>query len=260
VAGHRIVCGLRDAATVDCWGDEANLEDLDPTYELDGEVDKLTVGATHFCALMVGGAIECRGENYEGSLDLPHSAPYRDVDSDFRRTCVVGSDGRAACVGNATGGTPPPADTEFLRIGTGGNYACGIASDRTLSCWGEVMGTRVEPPDGQFEELSVGGGACAIDEGGSVECWGTPASFAAPSGTFQSISVEDIHACGILTDSTVVCSSWFDDSPISFPSGKRYRSVSVGSFFACGIRNTGTVDCITMTNYPEDAPWEEVPL
>ena len=63
-----------------------------------------------------------------------------------------------------------------------------------------------------------------------------------PDGSFVSVSVGWIHACGVRPDGSVVC--WgYDGHGEASPAAGTFASVSAGTHHTCGVRMDGWVSC-----------------
>jgi alpha-tubulin suppressor-like RCC1 family protein len=168
-------CVLMTGGGVKCWGDNSDAELGDGTTTqrpnpvdvigLTGGVAMLTVYYTHNCAVTVGGALKCWGDNARGAL----------------------GDG-------TTTDRPTPVDVTGLTSGVasaaaGGLDTCALTTGGGVKCWGDNA-------DGQLgngttngsltpvDVSSLGSGAaavslgfnhsCALTVGGGVKCWGLP--------------------------------------------------------------------------------------
>jgi len=178
----------------------------------------IAAGQGHSCAVLVGGSVECWGQNYSGELGngtVPTTPPFGSPVP----APVLG-------IGNATA----------VAAGTG--HTCARLADGTVTCWGKNPegqlgnGTTVASPTpvavvGITNATSiVAGGAhtCAHLASGSVVCWGSSDYSQAAPGTNQDqlvpraissipgdfagptrVAAGSTHTCSTVQDGTVRC-------------------------------------------------------
>ena len=112
-----------------------------------------------------------------------------------------------------------------------------------------------ESPPGRFSQLSVGGyHNCALQQDGSVLCWGdnSDGQTEAPMGTFVQVSAGYSHSCGVRENCSVECwgeteyheivSTSGTSVPIEQPDDP-FVFVSAGNWTSCGLRPDGGVGC-----------------
>jgi alpha-tubulin suppressor-like RCC1 family protein len=119
--------------------------------------------------------------------------------------------------------------------------------------------------DHVFRQISVGGAhACALDDGGTIWCWGDgsrgqlghggtpdstlPVATDAPGITFSAVSSGGFHSCGLTNGGSVMC--WGDNtsgavgtngaddyhlSPALIFDSRSYTQVSAGAAHTCGV-------------------------
>ncbi len=76
-----------------------------------------------------------------------------------------------------------------------------------------------------------------IQDDESEHVWSSP-----PDGSFESVSVGWIHACGVRPDGSVVC--WgYDGHGEASPAAGTFASVSAGTHHTCGVRRDGWISC-----------------
>jgi alpha-tubulin suppressor-like RCC1 family protein len=173
-AGGFHTCALHQEGAVHCWGYNSQGQlgtetagDFQPTPQLAvglSNVVALSAGRNHSCALQLSGTVQCWGENSEGELG----------------TGMAGSD------------QSTPQDvaglSDVIALSAGGNHTCALHSAGTVYCWGDnedgQLGTGVVGGDQPSPQLVSGltdvvairaGGShtCALQQGGSVQCWGS---------------------------------------------------------------------------------------
>jgi alpha-tubulin suppressor-like RCC1 family protein len=289
VAGEAFGCGLKNDGTVACWG----LNDMGRTgqsFTLPSsitanptvvagltDVGVLTAGNSHACAIKVGGAVFCWGNNVEGQL------------------------------GNGTGGGHVPRAagsfsftpvavtglTDAIAISAGAAHTCAIRrAGLTVVCWGSdsegqlgrgrsgggqiVNVTTPVAVNGLSNVVSIATGgdhSCAVVQGGQVFCWGAngfgqlgdnsllrnTAPQALTLANASSIVAGQSHTCAIVgATQTIQC--WGDNRygqlgnssagagssvPVTVTGSlaTQNRALSSSMAYSCALRNDGTVAC-----------------
>ncbi len=188
-AGDRHTCALLDTGGVRCWGSGAsgrlgyfgteNLGD-DETPASRGDVDlggpavQIAAGATHTCALLLGGAVRCWGNGALGALG------YADTNS-------IGDDEFPAEAGDIS------VEGHVVHVAAGGERTCALLSTGSVRCWGlgtdgrlgygntSTVGDDETPASagdvdlgGPVVQLALGAAhSCALLATGAVRCWGS---------------------------------------------------------------------------------------
>lgn len=159
--GGSTSCGLL-AGTVQCWGEifDANPSPTPIAVPALTGVTAVSAGQAGFaCALITGGAVQCWGLNYTGSLgngtttDSATPVPVTGlstataISAGPTSTCAVLTDGTVECWGmndSIVGTTKTPTAvsglTGVVGVSVGGNHACALLSGGTVKCWGENEG------------------------------------------------------------------------------------------------------------------------
>ena len=175
-------------------------------------------GASHTCALLSDGTVDCWGDS--SAMQLGYSTPLHPVRriplpvpglTRRRRhppqwglhTCALLGDGSVWCWGgNASGelgstssraSSTPQAVAGLapaVAVAAGATNTCALLVDGTVACWG----------DDTFGELGEGAGGATSS---------SPVVVEGISGAV-SIDVGDSHACAVLSDGTVAC--WGNDA------------------------------------------------
>jgi hypothetical protein len=136
----------------------------------------------------------------------------------------------------------------FTQIAAGSGDTCGVTTDGRVRCWGhfgdcrdlegECSTQRGEVPkriDQTAKHLSLWPGyACAINQGDSIDCWGSSRAPAHVEGVFSALSIP--YAIQMSGGAIL---GW-DNAP-SPPDGS-FVSVS-GYRYYCGLRSDGTLAC-----------------
>jgi alpha-tubulin suppressor-like RCC1 family protein len=198
-SGNRHSCALMKNYTIKCWGDNlcgssgacslvgdgtvvASRSTPTTTSLIIGASDatkasSISTGGDNTCAVMFDGSVKCWGENGSGQLG---DGTYTDSTSPV---AVAGIDG-------ATSGTFATS------VASGSQFNCAIMSNGTIKCWGSNIAkklgnnsavTNSNTPVGVLyydgstasktaEAVALGyATACALDQAGTVRCWGTNA-------------------------------------------------------------------------------------
>jgi len=281
-AGSQYSCALAVDGTVQCWGlntsgqlgnnSRSNTHAPGPVVGVSGGtgITALSSGATHTCALLGNGTVECWGDNEEGQLG---------------DGTLVDSGSPVAVIG-VTGATA---------VVVGRHFSCALLVSATVDCWGYNM-------FGELGNGSVGGQSplagpvialtgvialasgdhhtCALSVTGTVQCWGwnlhgelgndavgvsgTPIAVAGLSGV-TALTAEDFDSCALLVNSTMEC--WGYDgygelgngstsdsaSPVQVLnlSGVTAMAMKTDSAAACALLVDGTVQCWGYNGYGE---------
>ena len=179
-------CAVYDNGDLRCWGrnnvgqlgyghtDDMGLEevpaDLDPV-DLGGEVQQVSLGRLHTCALLEEGRVRCWGWNQFGQLGLGH-------------TDNVGDDNTPAEAGDVDVGA------DVVEVLAGGIHTCALVEGGAVRCWG----------DSRFGQLGYG-------NRNSVGEDNTPADLhnIHLGGEVLALDVGNYHNCAVLEDDTLRC-------------------------------------------------------
>jgi alpha-tubulin suppressor-like RCC1 family protein len=174
-AGGSHACALTNVGAVKCWGANNYGQLGNNTFNNGGNfipvdvnglssgVQAISAGASHTCAISVGGAAKCWGANYWGQLG-----------------------------NNSTTYSPIPTDVSGLnsgvqQISAGPGHTCAVTSTGGITCWGvngagqlgnNSTATSLIPVGviglGSGVQAVTTGGAhtCALTVSGGVKCWG----------------------------------------------------------------------------------------
>lgn len=269
-AGESHTCGVSTRGVLYCWGDNLNgqvgngvpfTDQLTPTAIATADrFSSVHADAVHSCALALGGALYCWGNDGRGevttgpggtSTPVPPTLVPAIGTSDafglgYERTCIIKS-GAASCWGNNyTFGlgdssygerhTPAPVlgALQFQAIAGGWSPTCGITVGNALYCWGENYRGALGQPDSTviLEPIAVAGGrtftqistglwhTCALDAAGTAYCWGS-------------------HQWGIVGDGTRHPRS----IPVPVAGGLVFSTISAGGYSTCGVTTAGAGYC-----------------
>ncbi len=225
--GDRHACAVVPSGAILCWGggpfgqlgiDTASaicplLEEPcnpDPTPIQSSERFRaVDAGIEHTCAVMVGGAMRCWGDNFFGQLGdgttdaratptpVLGGLAFVSVSAGGGHTCGITDTGAAYCWGSnflgqigadapspVTAPVPVSGNLRFTGLTTGDDHTCGVTAAGTLYCWGA----------NQFGQLGVGLGTAPRQP--TVVAGGIP---------FASVSAGAFHTCGVATDGITYC-------------------------------------------------------
>jgi alpha-tubulin suppressor-like RCC1 family protein len=213
-------CGVGEGGTVRCWGLNATGEVGNGTTDrvgaptvvnmLGGFAHTVAAGGGHSCAALTDGSLRCWGNNSWGQLGVSASGA---------RTTPV------RAIGAGTAG-----------VAAGYGFTCALMTNNTVRCWGEntngqlgnnsretthtptqVLGlTSVRQVDAAPQGVFV----CALQDGGTVWCWGR-------------------NHVGQLGDGTMMTRQ----IPVRVQGVSDARAIAVGETHACALREAGTVVC-----------------
>jgi alpha-tubulin suppressor-like RCC1 family protein len=225
----------------------------------------VATGTSHACALKIGGALYCWGDNFygqaatalKGPITLPVRAPsapvLSQIDAGYAGTCGLTATGVAYCWGqNMTGalgnGTidvsdpvvmnpipvPVSGGLTFAQISAAGLHACGLTTVGTAYCWGS-------------NDYGEGGNAALGNllvptrvDGGRV---------------FVQLATGWYHSCGRTAAGAVYC--WGNNSrgelgngtqtpsttPVLVGGGLTYLDIDAGEYHTCGRTSAGPTYC-----------------
>ncbi len=224
--GCALVHGGGLSVSLRCWGDNTWGEIGDGTTKnrlmpvkvqgLSGQLQSVTSGGSHVCALVHNGGAWCWGFNDKGQLG--------DGTTTNRSTPVVVS------------GLP----LNLAQIAAADDHTCALLQTQTVKCWG--LNSKGQLGDGTTNDSStpvkvagltgavqvaVGDGyTCALLDNGGVQCWGlnnfgelgngtttdskSPVQVSGLTIGVQAISGGDASVCAVLQSAQVDC--WGDNS------------------------------------------------
>ena len=205
-AGGAHTCALQNLS-INCWGNNDHGQTQQPV----GAFRAVSAGPDHSCGLLVGGSIKCWGNNSHGQIDAP-SGRFSDVSASENVSCAVRTDATITCWGGAADWSGLSAEA-FTTVAAGGSNSCALGTDHTITCrlnGGRPLfpGTQPEQPTGTFNALSVNvSHGCGLTTANTITCWGSNryGRTDAPHGTYISVSAGHEHSCAVRTDNTITC-------------------------------------------------------
>ncbi len=251
-AGSGSTCALFNAGKVKCWGSNTNgalglgdslhrgdapgeMGDNLPFVDLGTNVTAtaISVGTTHACAILSGGAVKCWGFNIVGQLGLGDTNNRGDQPGEMGDNLPT--------VNLGTGKTA-------VAISAGNGMTCAILNDATLKCWGQ-NGTGGL---GQGDTITRG------DQPGEMGDNLPPVNLGAGKSAVA-VATGNGHTCAILNDATLKCwGSNFSGMlglghtnnisspqaiPVNLGTGKTAVAVSVSNAHTCALLNDNSVKC-----------------
>jgi len=232
-AGLLHACALDMAGQAYCWGNNSSGE-LGNGQSTTGSLTPVAVATTqtlvaidagnsHTCAITVGGAAYCWGQNTSGQVG-------KGTVSLNEPTPVAVSDGHA-----------------FASVSVGWDHTCGVTADGVAYCWGEnywgqlgdglgAATRRANPApvrvtgDLAFRSVSAGRSfSCGLTTGGIGYCWG-------------------LGFNGQLGDGTDT-NGRFAPSPAPIAGGLTFSAIDLGADHACAMSNLRTLYCWGVNTY-----------
>ena len=221
------------------------------------QVEQLSLGHDHACALATNGHAWCWGRGDPTDLSPAAEDTFRQISASGNlHSCGVLTDGTVSCWGyDGDNQSSPPTDL-FTQVSAGGKHTCGVRDDGTIACWGGDDKGQTDAPTGTFTQVSAGDShTCAVAADRSVKCWGANDAGQAtpPSGSFLSVSAGYGHTCGLQVDGTAVCWGADDEGQTQAPTDKLVQ-VSAGYSHTCGLSETGRAVCWGNDAYGESTP------
>ena len=274
-----LACGLDDAGTAICWGDDRFGQASPPgginatgevSWPVPRDLVEVSAGTGHACAVDLQGGLTCWGPNWWNGR-FPRDREYVAVGSGSLHACALEHSGTVICRGNDDSGqSSPPLGLTFDSISVGRSVSCGIKRDRTAICWGAEYRGRLDVPQNvRFRTIDVSSGpACGITEAGEAICWGRDAAahvLAPGSGRPLPVEVSTAanYSCYLLQAGSIRCLGDSEFELTEPPAGNDFVQVSSGGYLACGLRQDGTVNCwgawfIDPISPPEDETFKQI--
>lgn len=212
-------CAVMANRTVTCWGDNSDGElgnvllapgaqtSLPLPVTALSNVEQVSVGGDHGCALLGSGAVRCWGDNDHGQLGNGNLADstltvgvlgltgVQQVSAGGDSTCALLGDDTVRCwgAGAGTGGADDPTPvavaglTDVTQLTSGAGHHCALLADGAVRCWGSnqfgqlgngttvdsLLPVAVAPNLPPVTQITAGTEhTCALDPSGEVWCWG----------------------------------------------------------------------------------------
>nr|WP_255216443.1 hypothetical protein [Pseudenhygromyxa sp. WMMC2535] len=224
--------GLGNTAPV---GDNEQPSSVAPIF-LGGEVASLSAGGNSTCALLVGGAVRCWGENGSGQLG-------------YGGTKDIGDDetpGNVVALSLIPAGQPE--GTTVSRLSMALEYSCALLSSGAVLCWGnndeaqlgqgnqdswgdgpDELPSALEPIDLGTAAVGLATGyehSCALLDSGALRCWGNNDTGQLGLGHEELIGDDEVPG---------------DVGPVSL--GRGVIDVTVGGAHTCVVLDNHRVMC-----------------
>jgi len=263
-AGSLHTCAVLSDGTMECWGDNrsgqlgngivTNTISSTPTV-VTGLSSATTVakGREFTCAVLVGGTVECWGNNDQGQLG-------------------------DATTTNALTPVAVSGLSNVAAITLGYRHTCALLTNKTVECWGslpEALMSSQSPVaiPNLSDVTAVAAGAkhtCAVATGGTVRCWGANSSGQLGNGTTADASVPvpvsglsgatavaagGSHTCALLTDGAMKCWGYNYDgelgdnassdswTPVAVSGLGGVIAISAGNSHTCAVLTDGSAKC-----------------
>ena len=152
-----------------------------------------------------------------GTTGIRLGVGYPAIEVGDEYSCYHKPDATVVCWGRYSE-AHPRANIRFRQISAGRDTTCGIAqADDTIECYGHMTGE----PEGRYNTVTVDDNhACAIrSDDRSIRCWGDDGSGKATppaSGEFIEVAASNVHSCALNVAHKVLC--WGADN--SFDGGQ----------------------------------------
>jgi alpha-tubulin suppressor-like RCC1 family protein len=232
-------CALTTAGGVECWGynyygelGNGSFATTPPAGSdvpvavtgLSSGVAAIAVGEIESCALTMGGAVLCWGDNYHGELGI----------GSFQTTAPYGVDVPGGVSGLSSG---------VKAIAVGGSHACALNSAGGVVCWGDDF----------YGQLGNGSFMTTGNQGSA-----TPLAVSGLSSGVMAIAAGSLHTCALTTGGAVLC--WGSNEYGQLGNGAFLLSgtdapgavsglssgvvaIAAGAFHTCALTSGGAVQC-----------------
>lgn len=262
-AGFEQVCAVEPSGELTCWGDmnSTPASGLVPTEYTDGTktVAELSVAGDYVVVITDAGLIDLWGAASGTAAITEIRADDAQVVSGHGFSCSIRVNGALICASSSPISLVTTANTStdfFQMIDAGfGNgplaALCGITDSGSIVCFdnaatsGHIV-TDV-PVSSNWETVSVGSKlACAIDDGGLLECWGVAMVTLPTASGVRAVATTEGAVCFINTTDEITC-QYGSSSQADEPPAGRYSALTAGTvgggFYFCALATGGTVHC-----------------
>ncbi len=133
----------------------------------------------------------------------------------------------------------------FTSVAGGGHHACALDEAGSVLCWGLNDQGQTSAPGGAFTALSTGRyHSCAVDAAGLLTCWGRDleGQTAAPAEDYVLVDAGWYHTCGVTSSADAVCWGRNDSGETDAPIGS-VVDAQAGFGFSCGLGTDAFVSC-----------------
>jgi len=202
------------------------------------EVEHVTTGKSHTCAIAAEGAVWCWGSGDAGQLGIGEGAG----------TCQLGPDGEdAPC---ALEPFRIAGAESYIDIAAGLFHTCGLLSSGEAECWGDDAADQLGVDEGATSECTW------VVEGLGIlrDCELVPRP-ASGSTIFASLDAGSLHTCGTTSDGDAFC--WGSNSfgqigsgashagrgPEPVAGGHKWAALTGGQVHTCGLTVSGVAYC-----------------
>lgn len=266
--GFHHTCVLTIAGGVKCWGDNTGSQLGDGTaishstpvdvIGLANEVEAITTGSYHTCALTTAGGVKCWGQLgvgapifYSTPVDVTDlTSGVSAIDAGTDHTCAITTVGGVKCWGSNSYGQlgdgtttdhTTPVDVEGLSSGTsavtaGSDHTCALTTSGGVKCWGynyygQLGDGTANPRHTPVDVVGLANGVSAVTAGyaytcalttvGGVKCWGNNLLAQLGDGTTIDRSVP-VDVVGLASGTS---------------------AVAAGEYHTCALTSSGGVKC-----------------
>jgi alpha-tubulin suppressor-like RCC1 family protein len=254
--GSQHGCALRPTGEAVCWGTPSSFFDHGQNEAPADLFSSIEANGSVSCGLTADeSALVCWGED----LGTPPPGAVARITVGASHACALDACGAVTCWGSASGveGTP---SGRFIDAAAGSNFTCALTAEGRVACWGQWEPEPSSLPSGTFRAVAAGEShSCAIRTDGTVTCWMASHLFiddfgqtAPPPGTFKQLALGVWHTCGIRDDDTVSC--WGHGTAVgdcsnagecgqAMPPSGEFEQIAAGLTNTCGIRTDGSIEC-----------------
>ena len=252
-SGIDYACGLSSAGEISCWGEDNGEDNLRAPI---GTFVDISIGTAHGCARDANNMVTCWGWDTYGQSSAP-AIPMKAISAGAYQTCGIDMDDKVLCWGGYNARDWDWEGITATSINTASYHSCAITTDSEVACvvprdenGTPVIDTPLSPPEDRYVSVASidTSSSCALNDQGSVRCWGsTGDTYAPPSTDVTALDMGSIdHYCALLSDQTVTCwgNVWdgVDSGQTQTPEGT-FQSIDLGQYHSCGVRTTGDIHC-----------------